>query len=85
LSDPIGGRSEPSQCCCAASQSDNAPDLAKPAGYADQAHLTRAAATLAGMTPRAFLDETRKTCGANHDHEASYAGLRREVLAARHT
>jgi hypothetical protein len=59
--------------------------LAKPAGYADQAHLTREAATLAGMTPRAFLDETRKTCGANHDHEASYAGLRRAVLAARHT
>jgi hypothetical protein len=37
------------------------------------------------MTPRAFFDETRKTCGANHDHEACYAGLRREVLAARHT
>jgi AraC-like DNA-binding protein len=54
--------------------------LALDAGYADQAHLTRECAELTGLTPRAFLDETEKSCGANHDHEVSYAGLRRALL-----
>ena len=57
--------------------------LAQRAGYADQPHLTREAAALTGLTPRAFLDETWRRCGPTHDHEASYAGLRRALLAAR--
>jgi AraC-like DNA-binding protein len=57
--------------------------LAHEAGYADQPHLTREAAALAGMTPRALLEETRASCGPNHDHDASYADLRRALLAAR--
>jgi AraC-like DNA-binding protein len=56
--------------------------LASVAGYADQAHLTRECSELTGLTPRAFLEETWKSCGSNHDHEASYAGLRRGLLAA---
>jgi len=57
--------------------------LAQRAGYADQPHLTREAAALTGLTPRAFLEETWRRCGPTHDHEASYAGLRRALLAAR--
>jgi AraC-like DNA-binding protein len=57
--------------------------LAQQAGYADQAHLTRETAALTGITPRAFLDETWRHCGPNHDHEASYAGLRWALLATR--
>jgi AraC-like DNA-binding protein len=56
--------------------------LARVVGYADQAHLTRECAELTGLTPRAFLDEMWRSCGDNHDHEASYAGLRRALLAA---
>jgi AraC-like DNA-binding protein len=54
--------------------------LAQQAGYADQAHLTREAAALTGLTPRAFLEETWRHCGPNHDHDASYAALRRALL-----
>jgi AraC-like DNA-binding protein len=54
--------------------------LASRAGYADQPHLTREVAALTGLTPRVLLEETRKSCGPNHDHEASYAGLRRALL-----
>jgi AraC-like DNA-binding protein len=54
--------------------------LAKRAGYADQAHLTRECAELTGLTPRAFLEEMWASCGPNHDHEASFAGLRRALL-----
>ena len=57
--------------------------FARQAGYADQGHLTREAATLTGLTPRAFLEETWRHCGPNHDHDASYAGLRRALLARR--
>jgi AraC-like DNA-binding protein len=57
--------------------------LARQSGYADQAHLTREVAALAGMTPGALLDETQRTCCATHDHEASYAGVRRALLTAR--
>jgi AraC-like DNA-binding protein len=53
--------------------------LAAAAGYYDQAHLTRECVALAGLTPAAFLDEMRATCGANHDHAASFAGLRRAL------
>jgi AraC-like DNA-binding protein len=56
--------------------------LARVAGYADQAHLTRECAELTGLTPRAFLEEMWRSCGDNHDHEASYAGLRRALLAS---
>lgn len=59
--------------------------LAQQVGYADQPHLTREVAALAGTTPQVFLEETRSSCGPNHDHEASYAGLRRALLAARLT
>jgi AraC-like DNA-binding protein len=55
--------------------------LARRAGYADQPHLTREARALAGLTPRALLGEMQKSCGANHDHAASYAGLRQALLA----
>lgn len=55
--------------------------LAKRAGYADQAHLTRECAELTGLTPRAFLDEMWASCGSNHDHGASFAGLRRALLS----
>ncbi|MGH3112961.1 MAG: hypothetical protein ACRDOP_05795 [Gaiellaceae bacterium] len=51
--------------------------LVQRAGYADQPHLTREVAALAGVTPRVLLEETRRSCGPNHDHEASYAGVRR--------
>jgi AraC-like DNA-binding protein len=57
--------------------------LAQQAGYADQAHLTREGAALTGLTPGAFLEETWRSCGPNHDHEASYAGMRRALLATR--
>jgi AraC-like DNA-binding protein len=55
--------------------------LAAQAGYADQAHLTRECSEFTGLTPRAFLEETWKSCGATHDHGPSYAGLRRALLA----
>jgi hypothetical protein len=56
--------------------------LAQRAGYADQAHLTRESQVLAGLAPRAFLAEMWKSCGANHDHDASFASLRRGLAAA---
>jgi AraC-like DNA-binding protein len=55
--------------------------LASQAGYADQAHLTRESSELTGLTPRAFLTEMWASCGPNHDHAASYAGLQRALLA----
>jgi AraC-like DNA-binding protein len=57
--------------------------LALAAGYADQAHLTRESSELTGLTPRSFLEEMWKSCGPTHDHEASFAGLRRALLAPR--
>jgi AraC-like DNA-binding protein len=57
--------------------------LAAAAGYFDQAHLTRECVALAGLTPVAFLEETRTSCGANHDHRASFARLRRALVIAR--
>jgi AraC-like DNA-binding protein len=59
--------------------------LAQRAGYADQAHLTRECSALTGLTPRVFLEETWRSCGPSHDHEASYAGLRRALLRAAHS
>ena len=57
--------------------------LARRAGYADQAHLTRECDVLVGLPPRAFLTEIWRNCGPNHDHEASFAWLRRALLAPR--
>jgi len=54
--------------------------IAQRAGYADQAHLTRECAALAGLTPRAFLEEMWASCGPNHDHDASFARVRRALL-----
>jgi AraC-like DNA-binding protein len=54
--------------------------LAATAGYADQAHLTRECRELTGLTPRAFLDEMRRSCGSSHDHAASFAFPRRALL-----
>jgi AraC-like DNA-binding protein len=54
--------------------------LAREAGYADQAHLTRESSELAGLAPKAFVEEMWRSCGPNHDHDASYAGLRRALL-----
>ena len=42
--------------------------LARLAGYADQAHLSRECARLSGFTPTAFLQRTRSSCGPAHDH-----------------
>ena len=42
--------------------------LAGDAGYSDQSHLSREAARLTGRTPRAVLDDCRRT----HDHGASH-------------
>jgi AraC-like DNA-binding protein len=53
--------------------------LARRAGYADQAHLTRECGVLTGLTPRAFLAEMWKSCGPTHDHEASFGWLRRAL------
>jgi hypothetical protein len=36
---------------------------------------------LAGLTPRTFLEEMWTSCGPNHDHEASFARLRRALVA----
>lgn len=49
--------------------------LAADAGYADQAHLTRECVRLTGVTPRTFLRDVTRSCGRDHDHEASYAPL----------
>jgi AraC-like DNA-binding protein len=57
--------------------------LAQRAGYADQAHLTRESTVLTGLSPRVFVEEMRRSCGPNHDHEVSYGALRRALLAAR--
>jgi AraC-like DNA-binding protein len=56
--------------------------LAAESGYFDQAHLARECLELTGMTPSAFLQELHASCGANHDHAASYAGLRRALQTA---
>jgi AraC-like DNA-binding protein len=56
--------------------------LAAAAGYFDQAHLTRECVALTGLTPAAFLEETRTNCGANHDHAASFVRLRRALAGS---
>jgi AraC-like DNA-binding protein len=49
--------------------------LAADAGYADQSHLTREAASLAGLSPRTLLRNIERYCGPTHDHAASYVPL----------
>jgi AraC-like DNA-binding protein len=50
--------------------------LAAEAGYADQSHLTRESLRLAGLSPRALLQESLEDCRrAGHDHSVSYAPL----------
>jgi len=49
--------------------------LAAAAGYADQAHLTRESARLAGRSPRILLIEAEGQCRSLHDHAASYGPL----------
>jgi AraC-like DNA-binding protein len=49
--------------------------LAADAGYADQSHLTRESAKLAGLSPRTLLRNTERYCGPTHDHAASYVRL----------
>jgi AraC-like DNA-binding protein len=49
--------------------------LAADAGYADQSHLTRESAKLAGLSPRTLLRNIERYCGPSHDHAASYAPL----------
>ena len=51
--------------------------LAAEAGYADQAHLTRECTRLAGLAPKAFLHETQRQCGPDHDHAPSFVPLLR--------
>jgi AraC-like DNA-binding protein len=57
--------------------------LAVAAGYFDQAHLTRECLVVAGLTPAAFLEEMRTSCGANHDHRATFDGPRRALVLTR--
>ena len=56
--------------------------LAAEAGYFDQAHLARECIEFTGLTPAAFLEELRANCGVNHDHGASFSGLRRALLTS---
>ena len=49
--------------------------LAADAGYADQSHLTRESAKLAGLSPRTLLRNIERYCGPTHDHAASYRPL----------
>jgi AraC-like DNA-binding protein len=49
--------------------------LAADAGYADQSHLTRESAKLAGLSPRTLLRNTERHCGPTHDHAAYYGPL----------
>jgi AraC-like DNA-binding protein len=49
--------------------------LAADAGYADQSHLTRESARLAGLSPQTLLRNSERYCGPTHDHTASYAPL----------
>jgi AraC-like DNA-binding protein len=55
--------------------------LAAEAGYADQSHLTRECLRLAGLSPRALMQESLEHCRrAGHDHAVSYGPLL-DVLA----
>ena len=49
--------------------------LAADAGYADQSHLTRESARLAGLSPQTLLRNSERYCGPTHDHRASYGPL----------
>jgi AraC-like DNA-binding protein len=49
--------------------------LAADAGYADQSHLTRESARLAGLSPQRLLRNSERYCGPTHDHTASYRPL----------
>jgi len=53
-------------------QAGSVARLAIELGYTDQAHLTRESVELAGLAPRRLLSETARSCGANHDHAASF-------------
>jgi AraC-like DNA-binding protein len=46
--------------------------LAADSGFADQPHLTREAARLAGRTPQELLAESERSCAHAHDHTASF-------------
>lgn len=49
--------------------------LAAGAGYADQSHLTRESARLAGLSPQTLLRNSERYCGSTHDHTAYYGPL----------
>ncbi len=49
--------------------------LAADAGYADQSHLTRESARLAGLSPQTLLRNSERYCGPTHDHAAYYGPL----------
>jgi AraC-like DNA-binding protein len=50
--------------------------LAAEAGYADQSHLTRECMRLAGLSPRALMQESLENCRrAGHDHAVSFGPL----------
>lgn len=51
---------------------DGLATVAAEAGYADQAHLSRECARLAGLPPSAFLGEVAGRCACGHDHSASF-------------
>ena len=57
--------------------------LAADAGYADQSHLTRESARLAGLSPQTLLRNSERYCGPTHDHAAYYGPLLRARRLAR--
>jgi AraC-like DNA-binding protein len=57
--------------------------LAADAGYADQSHLTRESASLAGLSPQTLLRNSERYCGPTHDHAAYYGPLLRARRLAR--
>jgi len=57
--------------------------LAADAGYADQSHLTRESARLAGLSPQTLLRNSERYCGPTHDHAASYGPLLPQPAPAR--
>ena len=56
--------------------------LALAAGYADQPHLTRECVALTGLPPSRLLEETKNSCGPNHDHAATFAPLLRAATVS---
>jgi len=64
---------------------DGLAPLALRAGYADQSHLTRECVRLTGISPGAFISETKRACACGHDHSASFTPVLRVETQSRPT